>query len=433
VAVIGSGVSGLVAARELHRAGTPVTLFEADDRIGGHSHTVTVETEAGVWDVDTGFIVLNDHNYPGLLSMFDELGVETQPAPMSFSVSDGRGGFEWSTRPLGLVGHRHLFDPRYGRMLLDLIRFFRDSRDLVGTNGAHGSLLDFCRERGYSEFFVERLIVPQVSAVWSADPDQLSSFPASFLAEFFDNHRALQVLGRPRWRSVTGGSRRYVEAVIAPLRHALRPATPVRRIRRLPGRVEVLTDFGAEEFDDVVLAVHSDQALAMLADPTPAERAVLGAIPYQRNEAVLHTDASLMPSRRRAWASWNFHLEDGDRAAGPPAAPGSTTVTYWMNALQRLEADTDFLVTLNRTEAIDPAKVIRRMEYSHPVYSTQTVAAQERWDEISGVNRTHYCGAYWGWGFHEDGVQSALRVCERLAPPRYEPALARTSVEAIAA
>jgi predicted NAD/FAD-binding protein len=434
VAVIGSGVSGLVAARELHRAGIKVTVFEADSRIGGHSHTVEVETETGSWAVDTGFIVLNDTNYPGLESIFNELGVETQPAPMSFSVSDGRGGFEWSTRPLGLVGHRHLFEPRYGRMLLDLVRFFRDSRDLVGTNGTDGSLLDFCRARGYSDYFVERLIVPQVSAVWSADPGRLGEFPASFLAEFFDNHRALQVFGRPGWRSVVGGSRSYVEAITAPLRHALRPSAPVRELRRHPDRVEVITDDGVEEFDQVVLAVHSDQALAMLSDPSEAETRVLEAIPYQRNEVALHTDVSVMPRRRRAWASWNFHLaeEAGDGAFA--AAPDRATVTYWMNALQRLEADREFLVTLNRSEMIDPAKVIRLIGYSHPVYTPESVAAQNRWAEVSGHNRTHYCGAYWGWGFHEDGVQSALRVCERLTPPRYLPAASGAGpVEAVAA
>ncbi|MBM3666803.1 MAG: FAD-dependent oxidoreductase [Actinobacteria bacterium] len=435
VAVVGSGVSGLVTARELHRAGRRVTLFEADSRIGGHSHTVEVETDTGSWAVDTGFIVLNDRNYPGLESMLGELGVTTQPAPMSFSVSDG-GGFEWSTRPLGLVGHRHLFDPRYGRMLVDLVRFFRDSRELIGTNGAHGSLLDFCRARSYSDYFVERVIVPQVSAIWSAHADGLGEFPASFLAEFFDNHRALQVFGRPGWRSVVGGSRKYVEAVTAPLRHALRPSTPVRELRRHPDRVEVVSDDGVEAFDQVVLAVHSDQALAMLAEPSRAEREVLGAIPYQRNEVALHTDVSVMPNRRRAWGSWNFHLGPGQPEgleAGPAAPPGRTTVTYWMNALQRLEADREFLVTLNRTQAVDPAKLIKLIEYSHPVYTAGTVAAQRRWEQISGRDRVHYCGAYWGWGFHEDGVQSALRVVERLNPPRYLPSVRATSVETIAA
>lgn len=422
IAVIGSGVSGLVAARELDRAGKRVTLFEASSRIGGHSHTVTVEDDGGRWEVDTGFIVHNDRNYPGLKGLLRELGVETKPAPMTFSVSDGGGGFEWSTRPLGLFAHRHLFDPRYGRMLFDLLRFNRDSRRIVGTNGTHGSLIDFCRARGYSEYFVERLIVPLTSAVWSADPGGLSDFPASSMAEFFDNHRSLQVVGRPAWRSIVGGSQSYVEAIAAPL--DVRTSAPVRQIRRRPDGVTVVTDHGPESFDEVVLAIHSDQALAILADPTPTEAGVLDAIPYQRNEVVLHTDASVMPRGRRHWGSWNFHLEPGAER---------TTVTYWMNALQGLDADRDFLVSLNRNEAIDPAKVIRRMTYDHPVFTTEGIAAQERWSEISGRNRTHYCGAYWGWGFHEDGVQSALRACRKLMPARLEPVLPATDGEVLAA
>ena len=433
VAVIGSGVSGLVAARELHRAGAQVTVFEAEERIGGHSHTVTVETESGSWDVDTGFIVLNDRNYPSFEALLAELGVQTQPAPMSFSVSDGRGEFEWATTPRGLFAKRsHLFDPRFHRMLADLVRFNREARELVGTNGAGGSLRDFCERRGYSEYFVERLIVPQASAVWSAGPGQLSSFPASFLAEFLDNHGALQILGRPRWRSIAGGSRSYVEALIEPFRDRIRVATPVRGIRRGLDRVDVGTDAGTESFDEVVVAVHSDQALAMLDDPSDVEREVLGAIPYQRNEVVLHSDTSVLPRRRRAWASWNFHLPP-DRREGPGDGDERTTVTYDMNILQRLEADREFLVTLNRSDAIDPERVIRKMTYSHPVYTDVTVRAQARWEEVSGRNRTHYCGAYWGWGFHEDGVRSAQRVTAALLPERARAERASAPVEQLAA
>ncbi len=431
VAVIGSGISGLVAARELDRAGVEVTVFEAEERIGGHSHTVNVESETGSWDVDTGFIVLNDRNYPRFEALLAELGVETQPAPMSFSVSDGRGDFEWATRPLGLFAkHSHLFDPRFHRMLADLVRFNREARELVGANGAGGSLRDFCARRGYSEYFVERLIVPQASAVWSAAPEQLSAFPASFLAEFLDNHGALQIFGRPRWRSIAGGSRRYVEALVAPFRHRIRVATPVRSIRRGLDRVDVATDAGTESFDEVVVAVHSDQALAMLADPSVTEREVLGAIPYQRNEVALHTDTSVLPRRRRAWASWNFHLPAEGEAGGEEER---TTVTYDMNILQRLEADREFLVTLNRTDAIDPERIIRTMSYSHPVYTDGTVRAQARWEHVSGRNRTHYCGAYWGWGFHEDGVRSALRVSRRIASMSRPILIEPRSVEALAA
>jgi len=409
VAVVGTGVSGMVSAHQLHAAGHDIAVFEADDRIGGHSHTVPVETDAGTFNVDTGFIVLNDRNYPNLERLFADLGVATQPAPMSFGVSDGRGDFEWAATLPGLFAKGgHLVDRRFHRMLSDLVRFNREARGLIGTNGAGGSLRSFCRDRGFSDYFVERLIVPQASAVWSADPDQLWDFPASFLAEFLDNHGSLQLVGRPKWRSVVGGSRSYVEAITEPWRDRVRLSSPVREIRRDADGVEVVWDGGRERFDHVVVATHSDQALQMLADPTPAEREILGAIPYQPNETVLHTDVSVMPRRRRAWASWNFDMDK--------ASPGRATVTYDMNHLQQLDAPERFLVTLNRTDAIDPEKVIRKQTYSHPVFSTESVAAQARWREIGG-DGVHYCGAYWGWGFHEDGVRSALRACEPFGAP----------------
>jgi predicted NAD/FAD-binding protein len=417
VAVIGTGVSGLVAARELHRAGHRITVFESEDRVGGHSNTVTVETAGGSWAVDTGFIVLNDRNYPEFERILHEIGVPTQPAPMSMGVSDGQGDFEWAATPLGVFAKgAHLFDRRFHRMLADQVRFFREARELVGT-GDMTSLRMFCKERGYSEYFVERLIIPQASAVWSADPEQLWSFPVSFLAEFFENHGALQLRGRPRWRTVVGGSRTYVDAISEPFRNRIRLAAPVRELRRDAQGVEVTWDDGVERFDEVVLATHSDTALAMLADPTPAEREVLGAIGYQPNDVVLHTDASLMPRRRRAWACWNYHLAD----TGSDAAERST-VTYWMNRLQQIPADEEFFVTLNRSEAIDPGKVLRRFSYDHPVFDDAAVRAQGRWDEVSGHNRTHFCGAYWGWGFHEDGVRSGLRAAEslRAGPPAGE-------------
>jgi uncharacterized protein len=411
IAVVGSGIAGLVAARELDRAGYEVTIVEAADRLGGHSNTVEVETEDGTIPVDTGFIVFNDRNYPGFERLLDELDVGARPAPMSFSVSDQRGDFEWAMTPRGLFAkHSHLFDPRFHRMLADLVRFFREARRLVGANGSGGSLRSFLEERAYSQYFVERLIVPQAASVWSADPDQMWSFPASFLAEFLDNHGALQLTGRPRWRSIRGGSRRYVEALQADFGGRIRLGRPVQEVRRRGGFVELAWRDGWEAFDEVVLAVHSDQALALLAEPTTAEREVLGAIPYQRNEVVLHTDQSLLPRRRRAWASWNFHLMD--------APAGRITVTYDMNRLQGLRTDQRFLVTLNRSEAVDPATVIRTMTYSHPVYTPAATAAQRRWAEISGIDGIHYCGAYWAWGFHEDGLASALRVSRSIAAGR---------------
>lgn len=409
IAVVGAGVSGLVAAAELRRAGHDVHVFEASSHAGGHTNTVDVPSHAGTWAVDTGFIVFNELNYPNFERMLMELGVGSQAADMSFSVSDGRGGFEWSTRgPRGLFARpAHAVDPRFHRMLRDLLRFNREARKLIGARGHGPPLRRFLAEGGYSDYFIERLLVPQASAVWSADPDHMWRFPAGFLATFFHNHRVLQVRRRPAWKSIPGGARRYVDALTAPLARRLHLRTPVRRILREPnGDVMLRLDASEEVFDEAVIATHSDQALRLLGDPSTAEREVLGSIPYQRNEAVLHTDASLMPRRPAAWASWNYHL------ANRPT--GRTTVTYHMNRLQSLAGAPDFFVTLNLTAAIDPRKVIRTIDYAHPVFTPAGVAAQARWAEISGRRNTHYCGAYWRWGFHEDGVWSALRVSERL-------------------
>ena len=405
VAIVGGGVPGSCAARRLHDAGHEATLFEGADYPGGHTNTIRVDTERGAWNVDTGFIVFNDRNYPNFERLLDQLGVASQTTDMSFSVADEAGRFEWASRPAGLFANpAHLVDRRFHRMLLDLLRFNREARALVGANGSGPSLRRFLADGGYSDYFIERLIVPQVSAVWSADPDQLWSFPASFLAEFFENHGILALTGRPRWRTVVGGSRTYVEALIAPLRDRIRLRTPVRRIDRYPDRVEIACDGGSQSFDEVVIATHSDQALAMLADPSPAEREILGAfpLPAQRDG----------PAHRRAHASappaglGELELPPGGRPVG------LTTVTYDMNRLQSLSADRQFCVTLNRTEAIDPARIIGRIEYDHPVFTRAGMAAQQRHGEISGRDRTHYCGAYWRWGFHEDGVWSALRACE---------------------
>jgi predicted NAD/FAD-binding protein len=407
IAIVGTGISGLVAAHLLHRE-HELVLYEAAGRLGGHSNTVTVEDEGGSHRIDTGFIVFNDRNYPNFERLLDELGVAGRPSHMSFSVSDGRGQFEFSGTPWGLFSRpSHLLSPTFLGMLRDWRRFNREARALVGMNGTAPSLGHWLEERGFSRHFIERLIVPQASAVWSADPEQMWAFPASFMAEFFDNHGMFSLRDRPRWRTVRGGSASYVEAISAPWHDRVRLRAPVRRIERLDDGVRIEADgCESEGFDEVVIAAHSDQALAMLADPSEAEREILGAIPYQRNEAVLHTDVSLLPRRRTAWSSWNFHLTE-------PAAD-RTTVTYWMNNLQRLRADREFLLTLNREEEIDPAKVLRRFTYEHPVYTAEGVRAQGQHAEISGVRRTHYCGAYWGWGFHEDGVLSAIRACEGL-------------------
>ena len=407
IAIVGAGISGLVCAHLLHEE-HELTVFEANDYAGGHTHTVRVDTADETHHVDTGFIVHNDRNYPRFERLLESVGVATQPAPMSFSVSDGRGGLEYNgSSANGLFANRaNLVSPSFHRMVRDLLRFNREAPALVGLNGSGPSLGRFLDDGGYSRAFVDRLLVPQASAVWSADPASMWEFPAGLLADFFANHGMFGFTDRPAWRAVTGGSARYVERLTRDFSHSLRLSTPVRRIERLDDHVE-LTPAGGEplSFDEVILATHSDQALGMLADPSDAEREVLEAIRYQPNDAVLHTDRSLLPRRRRAWASWNYHLQD--------EPVGRTTVTYHMNRLQTLDADREFCVTLNRGDHVDPATVIRRMRYDHPVFTGPALAAQARWDQVSGPRRTHYCGAYWGYGFHEDGVVSALRVCER--------------------
>jgi uncharacterized protein len=407
IAIVGSGISGLVCAHLLRRR-HEITLFEADSRLGGHTNTIRVDLPDETHHVDTGFIVYNDRNYPGFKRLLDQLGVATQPSEMSFSVSDG-DDFEYNgSSPNGLFACRsHLVKPSFHRILLDLVRFNRQAQSLVGLDGDGPSLGEFLDAGGYSRDFVERLIVPQASAVWSADPSQMWSFPASFLAEFFDNHGMFSQRDRPRWRTIAGGSQRYVEALTAPFTDRIRLSTPVRSIARTPTGIELVPEGGEpERFNQVVIAAHSDQALELLADPSQAEREVLGAIPYQPNEAVLHTDVRQLPRRRRAWASWNFHLD-----AEPT---GRTTVTYHMNRLQSLSSRSELCVTLNRREEIAPARVIETIRYSHPVFTEDGLAAQRRWGELNGRNGTWFCGAYWGYGFHEDGVASALRVCEQL-------------------
>jgi uncharacterized protein len=408
IAIVGAGISGLTAAHLLHRR-HDIAVFEANAYAGGHTNTIRVDTEYETHHVDTGFIVFNDRNYPNFERLLGRLGVAGQPSDMSFAVSDERGDFEYaSTSANGLFAKRaHLAAPWFHRMLADVVRFQHAARALIsGRADGRVSLGDWVEQLRFSRPFIDRVIVPQASAVWSADPRQMWSFPARFLAEFFDNHGMLGLRDRPRWRTVTGGSARYVEALTAPWRDRLRLSTPVHSIERRDDHVLVRPRGSApERFDEVIVATHSDQALRMLTDPTDREHELLGAIPYQPNEAVLHTDERLLPRRRRAWASWNYHLLDDP--------PGKSTVTYHMNRLQSLEADREFCVTLNRSEAVDPEKVIRTISYAHPVFTAAGEAAQARFDEISGRNRTHYCGAYWGWGFHEDGVRSGLRVAER--------------------
>jgi uncharacterized protein len=406
IAIVGAGISGLVAAHLLHRE-HEIVVYEANAYAGGHTNTIRVDTPYETHHLDTGFIVMNDRNYPNFTRLLDRLGVARQPTHMSFSVKAEEHDFEYSGTPLGLFCQpANLASPRFQRMIVDLLRFNRGLRRLLEHEESGESMQDFLSRHRFSRWFVDRLVTPQISAVWSADPRQTGSFPARFIAEFFSNHGMLGFRDRPRWSTIAGGSARYVEALTAPFRDHIRLESPVRSITRHSGDVEILTEgAGAETFDQVILATHSDQALRMLSDPSAREHELLSTIPYQHNEAVLHTDGAMLPRRRTARAAWNFHLLREPKPL--------STVTYYMNHLQRLRSEHDFCVTLNRTEAIDPATIIRTIPYTHPVYTPGGVASQSRHASISNLSRrTHYCGAYWGWGFHEDGVLSAIRACE---------------------
>lgn len=410
IAIVGAGVSGLVAAHLLHRE-HEIVVYESNSYAGGHTNTIRVDTPLGSHHVDTGFIVMNDRNYPNFTRLLDRLGVARKPTRMSFSVKAEQDDFEYSGTPSGLFCQpRNLASPRFQRMILDLLRFNRSMRRLLERDederdDREPSMQEFLDRHRYSPAFVERLIVPQLSAVWSADPRQAGAIPARFVGEFFSNHGMLGFRNRPNWSTIAGGSARYVEALTAPFRERIRLGAHVSSVTRAEGEVRIgVRGAEPERYDHVILATHSDQALAVLSDASERERELLGAIPYQLNEAVLHTDSTLLPRRRAARAAWNFHLLREPKPL--------STVTYYMNHLQQLRADRDFCVTLNRTEAIDPAKVIRKITYAHPVYTPAGVAAQSRRASISGLaGRTHYCGAYWGWGFHEDGVRSALAAC----------------------
>lgn len=405
IAVVGTGIAGNVVSHHLHRSGHEITVFEADDHIGGHTHTHRIELDGEVHEIDTGFIVFNDWTYPRFVALLEELGVESQPSAMSFSVRDDARGLEYNGTSLdGLFAQRrNLLRPSFLHMLAEILRFHRQAPRLLDDPGDELTLQDFLAKGRYGRRFVEDYLVPMGAAIWSTDPERMMRFPARFFVRFLDNHGMLSVDDRPLWRVVRGGSARYVERLVRPWRDRIRLRTPVESVRRLAHGVMVSArGLETERFDHVFLACHADQALRLLADPSPAESQVLGALPYQPNEAVLHTDTSLLPQRRRAWAAWNYLVD--------PKPGGRVALTYDMNILQGLQSRHTFCVTLNASERIDPRKVLKRLHYAHPLFTPEGVAAQTRHAEISGVDRTHYCGAYWRFGFHEDGVHSAMEA-----------------------
>ncbi len=406
IAIIGSGIAGNVAACRL-RDEHDITVFEANDYAGGHVNTIDVDDDGTELAVDTGFIVFNDWTYPNFIALLDEFGVASKPSTMSFSVQCERSRLEYNGTTLNtLFAQRsNLLRPSFYRMIRDILRFNRDAPLAFPGDEQTGLLGDYLDENGYSAEFVDHYLLPMCAAIWSADPNAIRQAPGRFIVRFLENHGLLNVDDRPVWRVIEGGSRAYVEKLVAGHRDRIRLSSPVQQITRDRAGVDVKAwGQDVERFDHVFIATHSDQALKMLTDPTPIETEVLSAIRYQKNEAVLHTDESLLPKRKLAWAAWNYHI--AEQQSGP------ASVTYDMNILQDLESSTTWCVTLNDTARIDPDKIIRYISYDHPLFTREGVVAQGLHAEVNNGNRTFYCGAYWRNGFHEDGVVSALTAVE---------------------
>ena len=410
IAIIGSGISGLSAAWFL-RNRHDITVFEAADRIGGHTATVDVELQGQSYAVDTGFIVYNDWTYPNFIRLMDAIGVTSRPTQMSFSVHCDRTGMEYCGSNLnGLLAQRsNIVSPRFWRMVRDIIRFNRESvEDLdAGRVADDESLGEYLTARGYSDTFINQYLVPMGAAIWSASTRTMLEFPMRFFLQFFRNHGLLQIRNRPQWRTIAGGSREYLKPLTSPFADRIKLSSPVESVRRIAAGVELQVHGQWQVFDQVVMACHSDQALALLGDDASTdEKVVLAAVPYQMNDVILHTDASLLPKRERAWACWNYHVD----AAEQPHA----VVTYNMNMLQGIQSPETFCVTLNETHRIDESKILGRYRYAHPVFTPEGIAAQEALKALNGRSRTWFCGAWARNGFHEDGVASALVVAEAL-------------------
>ena len=404
LAVIGSGIAGLTAAHYLSTR-YRVHLFEANDYIGGHTHTVDITVEGVPCAVDTGFIVFNDRTYPNFMRLLDELAVPFQKTEMSFSVRNDGIGLEYNGHTLGTLfaQRRNLVSPSFLRMLMDIVRFNRQVKKTSADPDCQ-TLGEFLDARRFGSLFRDNYLFPMVAAIWSMGLDDIRQFPLPFFVRFFDNHGLLNLVDRPQWYTITGGSRSYIPKITDRFTDHIHLSSPVRKIVRESTGIRVMTDTDEAIFDHVILACHADQALTMLDAPTDMETRILGDLPFIDNQVVLHTDSRILPRNPRAWASWNYNIA-ADRTA-------RTTLTYNMNILQRLDLPATCLVTLN--QEIDIHKQLQQFTYAHPAYCPAAVNAQQQWDRISGPGGLHFCGAYWLNGFHEDGVKSALRVCEAL-------------------
>lgn len=404
IAIIGSGIAGLTCAYHLapHH---DLTVYEAEDRIGGHTHTVSVEEQGETVRVDTGFIVCNDRTYPHFLSLMDRLQVDRRPTEMSFSVRNDGERLEYSGGSVaGLFAQRrNLISPSFWRLLAEIVRFNSLVR-MEKENNASLTIGEFLAAGGYSRMFRDNYLLPMISAIWSMGLDSCLDFPLQFFARFFDNHGLLDLTNRPQWYTITGGSSNYLEPLTTPFADRIRTSTPVARVVRQESAIEVTTRWETDSYDQVIFACHGDQALKLIADPTTTERRVLSEFRCNDNDVILHTDTRLLPHRRSAWASWNYRVIEG--------AAEHTALTYNMNILQGLNTRSTYLVSLNQT--VEERYVLRRFNYRHPVFSLGAIKAQQQWQEVSGADRLHFCGAYWRNGFHEDGVVSGLRVVEML-------------------
>ncbi|MCA9004692.1 MAG: FAD-dependent oxidoreductase [Planctomycetaceae bacterium] len=409
IAIIGGGISGLTAAYFLQHQ-HEITLFEANQYIGGHTNTIDVEIDGEQHAVDTGFIVFNYQTYPSFTRILNELGVESQPTAMSFSMKCDRTGLEYRGADLNgfFAQRRNLINPRFYRLLADILRFNRQSVELLQSEVEQQTVGEYLSENNYSPEFIEQYFLPMGSAIWSCPVGTFENFPVRFIVEFYLNHGILAIRDRPEWRVICGGSKQYVKSLTAGFSDSIRLNTPVNSVVRSENQVKVcLRDGSVEEFEHVIFACHSDQALRMLGNQaSPLEQELLSAFPYEKNIAQLHTDESVLPVSPRAWACWNYFMPRGENR--------KATVTYQMNLLQGIRSKQVFCVTLNGQDRVDPSKVIREIEYAHPVFTRERAAAQRRQGEVINQNSTSFCGAYWGNGFHEDGVNSAMAVCREL-------------------